>query len=206
MGTRIEFFPWLKNLKSQFPSPILDTESSCIMGWFTFRLSCWFFSVVCFKHVGWGGFCHWGKKKRVYRWLWTLGKVMPIFQPLFQHIFKFFNEKMPTGKNDGSYLGILFSPVVMTLAQIWDFTFILFNIKIWIGFVLSWSYLILSTILSTNILCWTKEMSESYLLLKRYVGLFGLALNLNHFLPFLQGWRMSIVSDRDPHGYSFSDK
>lgn len=55
---------------------------------------------------------------------------MSVFQSLFQHIFKFFNEEIPTGKNDGSFLRILCSPVVMTLAQIWDFTFILFNTKI----------------------------------------------------------------------------
>lgn len=77
---------------------------------------------------------------------------MPIFQSLFRHIFKFFNEEIPIGKNDGSYLRILCSLVVMTLAQLWDFTFILFNIKIQICFVLSWSYLILS-LFSEQILC-----------------------------------------------------
>lgn len=68
---------------------------------------------------------------------------MPVFQSLFQHIFKFSNEEILTGENDGSYLRVLCSPVVMTLAQIRDFTFIHFNIKIRICFVLRWSYLIL---------------------------------------------------------------
>lgn len=66
-----------------------------------------------------------------------LRKAIPVFQSLF---FKLFNEEIPTGRNDGSYLRILRSPVVMTLIQIWGFTFILFNIKIQIGFV--WSCLL----------------------------------------------------------------
>lgn len=193
MGTWIDFFSLTEEF--EITVSISHPRHRVIMyyGMTYFQASCWFFSVVCFKHF----FCHWGRKKRVYRWLWTLGKVMSVSQSLFQHIFKFFNEEIPTGKNDGSFLRILCSPVVMTLAQIWDFTFILFNTKIQICFVLSWSYLILSTILRTNTLCWTKEVSASYLLLKWYVGLFCLVLNLNHFFPFLQGWRMRVVSERD---------
>jgi len=43
---------------------------------------------------------------------------MPVFQSLIQHIFKFFNEEIQMGKNDVSYLRILCSSVVMTLAEI----------------------------------------------------------------------------------------
>lgn len=72
-----------------------------------------------------------------------LRKAIPVFLSLF---FKLFNEEIPTARNDGSYLRILRSPVVITLIQIWGFTFILFNIKIQIGFV--WSCL-----LGTNTSC-----------------------------------------------------
>lgn len=125
--------------------------------------------------------------------------------------FQAFQKEIPTGKMMGLMMGMLCSPVVMTLvvmtlAQIWDFTFILFNMKIQIFFVLSgdiWC----SPPFSEQILCAEqKEVSESYLHLKGYIGLFYLVLTLNHFFPFLQGWRTSVVSDRDPHDCSLSDK